>query len=83
MSCEIRSHAELREICLKTLKSYEGFERVDDILIQPRTHEDGGSNWTLAGFRPRVHNTALRGARGAIDHLRSTYRLSAADASAE
>jgi hypothetical protein len=77
MQREVRSHAELREICLRALKSYEGFERVDEIMIQPRVAPGGGSNWTLAGFRPRVGNAALRGARGAIDQLRSSYELSA------
>jgi hypothetical protein len=76
MQREIRSHAELREICLRALKSYEGFEQVDEILIQPRVAPAGGSNWTLAGFRPRVDNAALRGARGAIDQLRRSYELS-------
>jgi hypothetical protein len=77
MQREIRSHAELREICLRALKSCEGFERVDEILIQPRVAPTGGTNWTLAGFRPRVGNAALRGARGAIDRLRSSYELNA------
>jgi hypothetical protein len=76
MQREIRSQAELREICLRALKSYEGFERVDEILIQPRAASSGDSNWTLAGFRPRVGNAALRGARGAIDQLRRSYELS-------
>jgi hypothetical protein len=76
MQRQIRSHAELREICLRALKSHEGFEQVDEILIQPRVAPAGGSNWTLAGFRPRVDNTALRGARGAIDQLRRSYELS-------
>lgn len=80
MQREIRSHAELREICLRALKSYEGFEQVDEILIQPRVAPAGGSNWTLAGFRPRVDNTALRGARGAIDQLRRSYELSSKSA---
>lgn len=75
MQREIRSHAQLREICLQALKSCEGFERVDEILIQPRVAQSGGSNWTLAGFRPRVGNAALRGARGAIDELRRSYEL--------
>jgi hypothetical protein len=83
MPGEIRSHAELREICLRALKSYEGFERVDEILIQPRVASAGGSNWTLAGFRPRVCNSALRGARDAIDQLRRSYQLSAAEARAD
>jgi hypothetical protein len=77
MHREIRSHAELREICLRELRSCEGFERVDEILIQPRVTPGGGSNWTLAGFRPRVGNAALRGARGAIDQLRRSYELRA------
>lgn len=81
MEREIRSHAELREICLQTLRSCEGFEQVDEILIQPRTAQMGGSNWTLAGFRPRVGNAALRGARAAIDQLRRSYELSAESAS--
>lgn len=76
MQREIRSHAELREICLQALKSCEGFEQVDEILIQPRLSQMGGSNWTLAGFRPRVGNAALRGARDAIDQLRRSYELS-------
>ncbi len=75
MQREIRSHAELREICLRALRSHEGFEQVDEILIQPRAAPAGGSNWTLAGFRPRVGNAALRGARGAIDQLRRSYEL--------
>jgi hypothetical protein len=77
MQREVRSHAELREICLRALRSCEGFEQVDEILIQPRVAPSGGSNWTLAGFRPRVRNAALRGARGAIDELRRSYVLSA------
>jgi hypothetical protein len=77
MHPEIRSHAELREICLRELRSCKGFERVDEILIQPRIAQTGGSNWTLAGFRPRVANAALRGARGAIDQLRRSYELRA------
>jgi len=76
MQREARSHAELREICLQALRSCEGFEQVDEILIQPRVAQTGGSNWTLAGFRPRVGNAALRGARGAIDQLRRSYELS-------
>ena len=76
MEREIRSHAELRDICLRALKSCEGFERVDEILIQPRAAPSGGTNWTLAGFRPRVGNAALRGARDAIDQLRRSYELS-------
>lgn len=83
MPGQIRSHSELREICLNALKSCEGFERVDEILIQPRPTPGGGSNWTLAGFRPRVHNAALRGARGAIDQLRRSYQLSVSETSAE
>ncbi|HLH10479.1 MAG TPA: hypothetical protein VKV77_01230 [Methylovirgula sp.] len=77
MHRELRSRAELREICLQALRSCEGFEQVDEILIQPRVTAAGGSNWTLAGFRPRVGNAALRGARGAIDQLRRSYELSA------
>lgn len=79
MPRETRSHAELRQICLQVLKSCEGFESVDDILIQPRVSTAGGTNWTLAGFRPRVGNSALRGARGTIEYLRRSYELRAAD----
>ena len=75
MPRELRSQAELREICLRALRRKAGFEKIDDILIQPRDASCGGTNWMLAGFRPRVDNTALRGARDVIDHLRRSYQL--------
>jgi hypothetical protein len=83
MSRELRSQAELREICLDALRSREGFENVDDILIQPRDASAGGTNWTLAGFRPRVDNAALRGARDVIGQLCRSYQLRAVDAEHE
>ncbi len=83
MPRELRSQAELRQICLHALRSHEGFENVDDILIQPRDSLSGGTNWMLAGFRPRVDNAALRGARDVIDRLRRSYQLRAADAEDE
>ncbi len=83
MPRKIRSHAELREICLDALRGREGFENVDDILIQPRDASTGGTNWTLAGFRPRVDNAALRGARDVISHLCHSYQLCVSDAEHE
>ncbi len=83
MQREIRSHAQLRDICLQRLKSCEGFEQVDEILIQPRDPRAGGANWTLAGFRPRVANDALRAARATIHELQRSYQLDAAQASAD
>jgi len=83
MQRKIRSQAQLRDICLKTLKGCEGFEQVDEILIQPRDPHAGGANWTLAGFRPRVANDALRAARGKIHELQMSYQLDAAASSAE
>jgi hypothetical protein len=79
----IRSNAELQAICLRSLKTCPGFERVSEILIQPRTAHAGGANWTLAAVRPRVDNEALRGARATIDRLQRSYQLSAMDSSAE
>jgi hypothetical protein len=80
MPRELRSQAELREICLRALRRREGFENVDDILIQLRESSAGGSNWMMAGFRPRVDNKALRRARDVIDHLRQSYQLLTIDA---
>lgn len=71
----MRSQAELREICLRTLRKQTGFEDIGDILIRPCASEEGSANWAFAGFRPRVDNAALRRARGVIDHLRSSYQL--------
>jgi hypothetical protein len=75
MPRQLRSQAELREICLHALRCQDGFENVDDILIQPRDTAAGGTNWLLAGFRPRVDNKSLRSARDVIDRLRRAYEL--------
>ena len=83
MQREIRSQAQLRNICLQTLKGCQGFEGVDEILIQPRDPHAGGANWTLAGFRPRVANDALRGARATIQKLQMAYQLDGADLAAD
>ncbi|MGP8231273.1 MAG: hypothetical protein ACLQL2_01220 [Methylovirgula sp.] len=82
MPRELRSQAELREICLRTLRRQAGFEDVGDILIRPCAPEGGGANWAFAGFRPRVDNAALRRARDVIDHLRNAYQLRAEAAQA-
>jgi hypothetical protein len=79
----IRSNTELQAICLRSLKACPGFERVSEILIQPRTAHAGGANWTLAAVRPRVDNEALRGARSIIDRLQRSYQLSAIDPPAD
>jgi hypothetical protein len=83
MQREIRTHAQLRDICLRTLKHCEGFEEVDEILIQPRDPRAGGPNWALAGFRPRVANDALRAARDTIHELQCSYALDPAGAAME
>ncbi|TAL76755.1 MAG: hypothetical protein EPN75_13760 [Beijerinckiaceae bacterium] len=82
MRREIRSQAQLRDICLRTLKECDGFEQVDEILIQARDAHAGGANWSLVGFRPRVANTALRAARDTISELQQFYELDAKDAAA-
>ena len=71
--------SELQAICLRSLKACPGFERVNEILIQPRTVYAGGANWTVAAVRPRVDNDALRGARQTIDLLQRSYKLAAAE----
>jgi hypothetical protein len=71
----VASSTELQAICLRSLKACPGFERVNEILIQPRAVCAGGANWTLAAVRPRVDNEALRGARATIDRLQRTYQL--------
>jgi len=71
----VTSNAELQAICLRSLKACPGFERVNEILVQPRTVCAGGANWTLAAVRPRVDNDALRGARATIDRLQRSYQL--------
>jgi hypothetical protein len=77
---EVRSSAELQEVCLRMLKQCPGFERVDAIVIQPRENPEGAANWTLAAVRPRVDNRYLRGAREMIGLLQQTYQLNAEDA---
>jgi hypothetical protein len=72
---EVRSSAELQEVCLRTLKQCPGFEQVDEILIQPRDNAGGSANWILAAVRPRVDNRSLRAARETIGFLQQTYRL--------
>jgi hypothetical protein len=82
---EVRSSAELQEVCLRTLKKCPGFERVDAILIQPRDNIDnieGAANWTVAAVRPRVDNQFLRGARETIGLLQQTYQLNPLEAQA-
>jgi len=77
---EVRSSAELQEVCLRTLKKCPGFERVDEILIQPRASGEGFANWTVAAVRPRVDNRFLRGARETIGFLQQTYQLNPVEA---
>ena len=72
---EVRSSAELQEVCLQTLKQCPGFEQVNEILIQPRDNAEGSANWTVAAVRPRVDNRFLRAARETIGFLQQTYRL--------
>lgn len=72
---EVRSCAELQEVCLRTLRECPGFERVNAILIQPRENIEGAANWTVAAVRPRVANEFLRGARKTIGRLQQTYQL--------
>jgi hypothetical protein len=72
---EVRSSAELQEVCLRTLRRCPGFEQVNEILIQPRDNAEGSANWTLAAVRPRVDNRSLRAARETIGFLQQTYRL--------
>ncbi|HUI20318.1 MAG TPA: hypothetical protein VLZ74_04670 [Methylocella sp.] len=79
---EVRSSAELQEVCLRTLKNCPGFERVNAILIQPRDNIEGAANWTVAAVRPRVDNQFLRGARETIGRLQQTYELNPAEARA-
>jgi len=77
---EIRSCAELQAVCLETLKQCEGFEEVNEVLVQPRENAEGLANWTLAAIRPRVDNKFLRAAGGAIAYLQQTYQLNQAEA---
>jgi hypothetical protein len=82
MNRETRSFAQLQAVCLHTLKRCQGFEMVNEVLVQPRESAEGFANWTLAAVRPRVENNALRAARGTIDFLQRTYRLDEAEAEA-
>ena len=82
MNRETRSFAELQAVCLQTLRQCQGFEMVNEVLVQPREKCLGAANWTLAAVRPRVDNNALRAARGTIDFLQKTYWLDDAEAEA-
>ncbi|HEY0235058.1 MAG TPA: hypothetical protein VGC86_08405, partial [Afipia sp.] len=53
------------------------------VLDQPRENCEGAANWTVAAVRPRVDNTSLRAASGAIDFLQKTYQLNAEEAKAQ
>ena len=75
MTRAVCSSIELQSICLRSLKRCEGFEHVSEILIQPRESLQGGTNWTLAAVRPRVHNNVLRAARSTIEMLQTSYEL--------
>jgi hypothetical protein len=80
MGSEVRSCEELQAACLEALKKCQGFEQVNDVLVQPRETSNGLTNWTLAAVRPKVGNDALRSARGTIEALQRTYRLDPLDA---
>ena len=75
MAREVCSCPQLQGICLRSLKSCEGFEHVNEIVIQPRESIEGGTNWTLAAVRPRVANNVLRAARSTIEMLQTSYEL--------
>jgi hypothetical protein len=83
MNRETRSFAELQAVCLRALRQCQGFEMVNEVLVQPRENSLGAANWTLAAVRPRVDNNALRAARGTIDFLQKTYWLDEAEAAAQ
>lgn len=80
MNRAVCSFAELQSVCLESLKRCEGFESVNEVLVQPREPCAGAANWTLAAVRPRVDNSSLRAARGTIDFLQKTYALDEAAA---
>jgi len=82
MTRQIRSASELQIIILESLKECPGFEKTQDIQIQPREHCEGGTNWTLASVRPRVDSKILRGARQTIDYLQRSYELNEVDVAA-
>jgi hypothetical protein len=82
MTRAVCSSSELQGICLRSLKQCEGFENVSEILIQPRESLQGGTNWTLAAVRPRVHNNVLRAARSTIEMLQTSYELMSGEISA-
>ena len=75
MAREVCSCSQLQGICLRSLKNCDGFEHVNEILIQPRESFGDGTNWTLAAVRPRVANNVLRAARSTIDMLQTSYEL--------
>jgi len=80
MTRETCSASELQTIILESLKECPGFEKTQDIQIQPREQCEGGANWMLASVRPRVDSKILRGARETIDHLQRSYELNEEDA---
>ena len=82
MRREVCSSMELQGICLSSLKECDGFENVNEILIQPRESFEGGTNWTVAAVGPRVSNNVLRAARSTIEMLQTTYELLASEISA-
>jgi hypothetical protein len=79
MTRETRSSTELQAIILQSLKVCPGFEEIHEVMIQPRDHCEGGTNWTLAAVRPRVEGKVLRGARETITFLQRSYQLDEAD----
>ena len=79
MTRETRSSSELQAIILQSLKVCPGFEDINEVMIQPREHCEGGTNWTLASVRPRVEGKVLRGARDTITYLQHSYELDQAD----
>jgi hypothetical protein len=79
MTRESRSSTELQAIILESLKGCPGFEEIHEVMIQPRDHCEGGTNWTLAAVRPRVEGKVLRNARETITFLQRSYELDQAD----
>lgn len=82
MNRAVCSFAELQSVCLETLKQCDGFELVNEVVVQPRETAGEAANWTLAAVRPRVDNNSLRAARETIDRLQKSYALDEAEAKA-
>ncbi|WP_395666711.1 hypothetical protein [Methylocella sp.] len=80
MNRAVCSFAQLQSVCLETLRRCQGFEGVNEVLVQPRETCGGAANWTVAAVRPRVDNNSLRAARGTIDFLQKTYALDEVEA---